>query len=97
MLVISLTETLLKEHDLDSDLEIEGFAVPWRLDRDTGVNGKALSGGVCIVNQHWYKSAILHESVCSPDTELLLISFCPFYLPRDFSQILISVVYIHPM
>ncbi len=37
--VISLTETWQKEHDLDSDLKIEGFAVLLRLDRDAGVTG----------------------------------------------------------
>ncbi|XDV11492.1 hypothetical protein PO909_000423 [Leuciscus waleckii] len=66
--VISLTETWLKEHDLDSDLEIEGFGVPVRLDRDAIVT----------------------------DIELLSISLRPFYLPREFPQIFISVVYIHP-
>lgn len=95
--VISLTETWLKEHDSDSDLEIDGFGGPVRLDREAAVMGKSLGGGVCIyVNQRWCRSVILRESVCTPDIELLSISLRPFYLPREFPQMFISVVYIHP-
>ncbi|CAM4639073.1 unnamed protein product [Leuciscus chuanchicus] len=35
--LLAFTETWLKEHDLQSDLEIDGFGVPYRLDRDPAV------------------------------------------------------------
>ena len=41
------------------------------------------------VNKRWC-------TVCSPDIELLTISLRPFYLPREFNQIFITVVYIQP-
>ncbi|KAK0145574.1 hypothetical protein N1851_015528 [Merluccius polli] len=36
------------------------------------------------------------ETVCTADIELLSMSVRPFYLPREFPQIFLTVVYIHP-
>lgn len=33
---------------------------------------------------------------CSEDTELLSLSFRPFYLPKEFGKVFVNVVYIHP-
>ncbi len=38
----------------------------------------------------------MRERICSPDIKLLSVSLRPFYLPREFPQIFITVVYIHP-
>ncbi|XP_034153092.1 uncharacterized protein LOC109615369 isoform X2 [Esox lucius] len=35
--LLAFTETWLKEYDLKSDLDIDGFGVPYRLDRDSAV------------------------------------------------------------
>jgi len=36
------------------------------------------------------------ERVCSPDIELLAVSLRPYYLPREFTQAIVIVVYIPP-
>ena len=38
----------------------------------------------------------LKESLCCEDIELLSVALRPFYLPRDFNQVFVTVVYIHP-
>ena len=48
------------------------------------------------VNEQWCKNYTLREAVCLGDIELLSMSFRPFYLPREFGQIFVTLVYIHP-
>lgn len=80
--IISLTETWLKNHDSNDDLEIDGFGHPWRLDHDAQLTGKCMGGGMCLyLNNQWCKTAVVRESVCIPDIELLSVSLRPFYLP----------------
>ena len=38
---------------------------------------------------------IVRETLCTPDIELLSVSLHPFYLPREFPQSFITLVYIH--
>ncbi len=93
----ALSETWLKQHDLQSDLDLNGFGEPVRLDRDPTVTGKSLGGGLCLfVNKNWCNSVVVRESLCSPDIELLSVSLRPFYLPREFPQLFVTLVYIHP-
>lgn len=83
--LLALTETWLKDTDLQSDLEVEGFGAPYRLDRDPAVTGKSLGGGLCLyVNKSWCNTVVVRESLCSPDIELLSVSLRPFYLPKKF-------------
>lgn len=94
---MAFTETWLTEQDLDSDLSIDGFGTPWRLDRNTAATGKSRGGGVCLyVNKRYCSSVTVRERLCTPDVELLSVSLRPFYLPREFPQIFITTVYIHP-
>ncbi len=69
-----------------------------RMDR-TAEAGKTKSGGVCfMINKKWCDPrniSILSRS-CSPHLEHLSIVCHPFYLPRDFSSIVITAVYIPP-
>ncbi len=70
----------LRQHDLQSDLDINGFGAPLRLDRDPTVTGKSLGGGLCLyVNKNWCNTAVVRESLCTPDIELLSVSLRPFY------------------
>ena len=48
------------------------------------------------VNQKWCNTVFVREALCTPDIELLSISLRPFYLPREFPQLLFTLVYIHP-
>ncbi len=34
--------------------------------------------------------------MCTQDIELLSVSLRPFYLPQEFPQMFVTVVYIHP-
>ena len=92
--LICFSETWLKEDHADPD--IPNFSV-FRGDRSAEVTGKSRGGGVCVfVNNRWCTNTTVKENLCSPDIELLSISLRPFYLPREFNQIFITVVYIHP-
>jgi len=56
-------------------------------------------GGVAIyVNNTWCNPGhiIVKERMCSADIELLAVSLRPYYLPREFSQTIMMVVYIPP-
>ncbi len=95
--ILAFTETWLNENDSNDALHIDGFGSPIRLDRDSVLTGKHHGGGVCIyVNTHWCSSVVVREELCNPDIELLAISVRPFYLPREFPQIFIILVYIYP-
>ncbi len=95
--MIALTETWLNGKDCDTELSLDGFGAPLRLDRDPSVTGKSQGGGVCLyVNNRWAKTVMVREEMCTADIELLTVSIRPFYLPREFQQLFISVVYIHP-
>ena len=62
--MIALTESWLKDHDLNQDLEINGFGQPIRLDRDAQLTGKTLGGGVCLyVNTSWCKNVMVRETI----------------------------------
>lgn len=95
--ILALTETWFGEKDLDSEMTIDGFGAPLRTDREAAITGKSRGGGVCLyINERWCKNFIVRASVCTKDIELLSVSMCPPYLPREFPQIFVTVVYIHP-
>ncbi len=59
--------------------------------------GKA--GGVCFyINNSWCNERNIHsiKSVCSPDLEFHTLLCRPFWLPREFTAIIITAVYIPP-
>ena len=92
--LICLSETWLTEDQADPD--IPGFSV-FRRDRCSLTTGKSRGGGVCIfVNNKWCSNVTVKETFCHEDIELLSLALRPFYLPREFPQIFITVVYIHP-
>ena len=79
------------------ELTVDGFGAPIRLDRNKVDTRKEQGGGVCLyVNQKWCNTVFVREALCTPDIELLSISLRPFYLPREFPQLLFTLVYIHP-
>ena len=69
-------------------------------ERSCSESGKKKGGGDAVyVNNKWCNPGhiTVKERVCSPDIELLAASLHPYYLPREFSQTIIIVVYIPPM
>jgi hypothetical protein len=58
---------------------------------------KQHGGGLCIyVKELWCKSAFLKNSYCDDNVELLTISCRPFYMPREFNNIYVTVAYVPP-
>ena len=85
--ILALTETWLSHKDLDKDVTIDGFGKLIRLDRGAVATGKSTGGGLCLFLNERYcdaKSVIIRERLCTADLELLSISLCPRYLPREF-------------
>ena len=82
--------------ETDGDPDLPGFTV-YRLDRTVKETDKTKGGGVCVcVNSRWCTNVTLKESLCCGDIELLSVALRPFYLPREFNRVFVTVVYIHP-
>ncbi len=96
--VICLTETWMSAIVPDSAIELTGFSVH-RSDRTKELTGKSRGGGVCLyINNLWCDERNIHsiKSFCSPDLEFHTLLCRPFWLPRDFTAIIITAVYIPP-
>ncbi len=96
--ILWLTETWLTPTVPDTAvMPSDNFSV-LRMDR-TAEAGKTKGGGVCFfINKKWCDPrniSILSRS-CSPHLEHLSIICRPFYLPREFTSILMSAIYIPP-
>ena len=95
--LLGFTETWLSASDSDASLDLTGFGAPIRLDRDSEVTHKKQGGGVCLyINRRWCNNFTVCEKLCLPDIELLSVSLRPFYLPREFPRVYVTIVYIHP-
>ncbi len=96
--VICLTETWMSAMVPDSAIELTGFSVH-RSDRTKELTGKSRGGGVCFyINNSWCDERNIHsiKSFCSPDLEIHTLLCRPFWLPREFTAIIITAVYIPP-
>ncbi len=70
-----------------------------RLDRTKELTGKSRGGGVCFyINNSVCDERNIHyiKSFCSPDLEFYMLLCRPFWLPREFTAIIITTVYISP-
>ena len=92
--MIGLSETLLNENVIDTEINLPGFTCI-RGDR-TSASGKRNGGGVCFfINERWCNNATASANVCFPDIEFLTLSVRPFY-HREFPKIYLCMVYYHP-
>ncbi len=83
--VICLTETWMTAMVPDS-----------AIDRTKELTGKSRGGGVCFyINNSWCDERNLHsiKSFCSPDLEFHMLLCRPFWLPWEFTAIIITAVY----
>ena len=48
------------------------------------------------VNRHWCSIITVKEQLCTEHLELLTVALRPYYLSREFNQLFITAVYIHP-
>ena len=87
-----VTETWLSE---EKDLgELEGYTAI-RFDRDKVKTEKGVGGGLLMfVNNAWATNYTVRETISTKDLELLCVSFRPHYLPREFSQLTVILVYV---
>ncbi len=49
-----------------------------------------------MINNQWCSDVEIISTDCSPDLEHLMIRCWPYYLPREFTSVIITVVYIPP-
>ena len=90
--LMCLTETWLDE---TKTIDIPGFTA-LRNDRDNeAARKKGHGGGVCmLVNDRWATNFTVRDQCCTHDYEALSVSFRPFYLPREFGQLTVILVYV---
>ncbi|TWW53288.1 hypothetical protein D4764_0092150 [Takifugu flavidus] len=96
--IMCFTETWLHGLIPDSNVTIAGFTTV-RADRDTTAAGKKKGGGLAVfLSNRWCSPEHIHvkERVCSPDVELTAIGLRPYYLPREFTNVIAITVYIPP-
>ena len=96
--LLCFTETWLHEDIPEANVKLEGFHV-FREDRNEMQTGKKSGGCVCIyVNSKWCHPNNSHPkfTYCDPNVELITITCRPYYLPREFSNVLVTCVYIPP-
>ncbi len=82
----------------DSAIELTGFSVHCS-DRTKELTGKIRGEGICFfVNNSCCDEKNLHsiKSFCSPDLEFHMLLCRPFWLPGEFTAIIITTVYITP-
>ena len=85
-----LTETWLNDSITDSVVSIPGFTI---IRKDISINNH---GGICIyIRDGDTKLKILSEISCCSEHEILWLHIKPRRLPREFSSIIVAVLY-HP-
>lgn len=96
--LIVLTETWLTSYIPDANVELSGFMAV-RADRDTKTSSKSKGGGLILyTNNRWCNPSHLtvKDTLCCRYLELLAVSMRPYYLPREFTQVIAVCVYIPP-
>ena len=94
--VYCFTETWLKPDMPDAPLTPPGFTI-FRADRSPELTGKELGGGICfLINNRWCTDCSVLSTFCSSDLETITLQCRPFYLPREFTSLVLVGVYVHP-
>ena len=94
--IFCFTETWLDATIPDSAVQPPGLII-YRSDRSRDETGKTRGGGVCfLINDRWATDVNILSKTCSVDIETLTIVCRPFYLPGEFSSIILTAVYIPP-
>ena len=94
---IILTEMWLNNTVLDYTIQVDGLTT-FRADRSHALSGKSWVDVVCIfINDNWCTNAKIVSSHCSEDIEFPTLICQPSYMPREFTAINITAVYIPPI
>ncbi len=90
------TETWLNNSVPDCAIQLDQLTC-YRADRALVEGGKRRGGGLCVyINDAWCRDAVVVCKHCSPLVEFMIIKCRPFYLPREYTAILLVAVYIPP-
>ncbi len=90
------TETWLNDNILDSAIQLNRLTC-CRSDRDTTLSGKSRGGGLCVyINKEWCNNTAVVSKHCSSLVEFMFVKCRLFYMPREFTAIVIVAVYIPP-
>ncbi|TWW82332.1 Janus kinase and microtubule-interacting protein 3 [Takifugu flavidus] len=91
-----LTETWLNSGIPDTAIGLTGRSTH-RADRTADDSGKTRGGGLCIyINKTWCTDSATLRRHCSANVEFLMVKCRPFYLPREFTSVIITAAYIPP-
>ncbi len=94
--VFVFTETWLNDNIPDSAIQLHGLSC-CRADRDSSLSGKTRRGSLCVyINKEWCNNAAVLSKHCSSLVEFMVVKCRPFYLPWEFTAIVIVAVYIPP-
>ncbi len=94
--VFVFTETWLNNSVPDCAIQLDQLTC-YRADRALVEGGKSRGGGLCVyINDAWWRNAVVVCKHCSPLVEFMIIKCRPFYLPREYTAILLVAVYIPP-
>ncbi|KAK1802517.1 hypothetical protein P4O66_021800 [Electrophorus voltai] len=96
--LLCFTESWLNPAVPNHAIQPAEFFSVHRMDR-TADSGKSRGSRVCVmVNNSWCNNAnvVTLACSCSPNLELLALKLRPFYLPREFTSVIINTVYIPP-
>ncbi len=94
--VFVFTETWLNDNIPDSAIQLNRLTC-CRSDRDTTLSGKSRGGCLCVyINKEWCNNTAVVSKLCSSLVEFMFVKCRPFYMPREFTAIVIVAVYIPP-
>ena len=89
--LICFTETWLNE---DVNINLDGYSLV-RYNRDVTQTAKRIGGGLCMfINSSWAAHFTVRDTKCTTHYKLMTVSFRPHYLPREFGQITVILVYV---
>ncbi|KAK3519478.1 hypothetical protein QTP70_031483 [Hemibagrus guttatus] len=93
--ILLITVTWLHSSIPDSAIELTDYTAQCH-DRTSDSN-KSRGGGLCMyVKNNWCTNTVTVDSHCSPKLEYVTVKRRPIYLPREFTVIMITAVYIPP-
>ena len=93
---LCFSETWLHDKITDASVTVECYKL-YRVDRQKETGKK--KGGLSIyVNKKWChpNNTTMKYTHCSPVVEMMTVSACPYYLPRKFSHVIVTNVYVPP-
>ncbi|KAK1803583.1 hypothetical protein P4O66_020997 [Electrophorus voltai] len=96
--LLCFTESWLNPAVPSHAIQLAKFFSVHRMDRMADL-GKSRGSGVCVmVNNSWCNNAnvVTLARSCSPNLEQLALKFHPFYLPQEFTSVIVNTVYIPP-